>query len=89
MLRRSDQRGTLTALQALLFALLLTAITLIPFFSHHAGLGYVCGAVFCNGLLVFCAACFLSARTRGAARRLFIASILYLPVVLGLMVFAS
>jgi protoheme IX farnesyltransferase len=88
MLRCSDTNGRVTAVQSLVFSLLLTAITLIPFFRQGAGWLYLVGTLLCNAVLLACAVGFLAARSRSAARWLFFASILYLPLVLGLMVFA-
>jgi len=42
-----------------------------------------------DGAMLFCAARFLFLRNRPSARSLFFASILYLPLILGLMVFTK
>ena len=88
MLRSGDASGLGTAIQSLLFTVGLTAITLVPVWIHAAGVGYLIGALLIDALLIVCAVRFVASRTRSAARRLFFASILYLPAVLGLMVFA-
>ena len=86
MLRRNDIGGVKTARESLLFSVGLTLVTLIPVFCKMATAFYFFGAFVCNGLLLFCAVQFLIHRNRPSARRLFFASIIYLPVLLGLMV---
>ena len=86
MLKRDDHTGFPTAITSLLFTFLLTAITLVQF---NAGLG---GSIYLGGALVFNSIFFLAAlhfcadRSRPVARRLFFTSIIYLPLILGLMV---
>jgi heme o synthase len=87
MLRRDDLSGCATAMQSLLYTVALTGITILPF-SHGTNNGvYLVGALVLDGLLLACAVQFLMQRNRPAARRLFFASILFLPLILGLMVF--
>jgi protoheme IX farnesyltransferase len=87
MLRRDDLSGCATAMQSLLYTVALTVITVLPF-SHGTNSGlYLGGALGLDALLLGCAVQFLMQRNRPAARRLFFASILYLPLILGLMVF--
>ena len=88
MLRRSDEGGWGTAVQSLFFATALTAITLIPVAVRNGGVVYLTGALAVNGLLMACAIRFLTTRSQAAARKLFFASILYLPAILGLMIYA-
>ena len=86
MLKRDDHTGFPTAITSFLFTFLLTAITLVQF---NAGLG---GSIYLGGALVFNSIFFLAAlhfcadRSRPVARRLFFTSIIYLPLILGLMV---
>ena len=89
MLRRNDIGGFLTALESLLFTIALTVVTVLPFFIHLAGNAYLVGALVCDLAIFFCAVQFLLARNRASARRLFFASIIYLPLLLGLMVFGK
>jgi protoheme IX farnesyltransferase len=89
MLKRDDHTGVPTAATAFMFTLLLTAVTMIPF---NAGLGdslYLGGALLINSLFFLAALHFFADRSRPVARRLFFASILYLPLVLALMVFTK
>ena len=87
MLRRSDSCGIQTAIQALLFSIALTGITLVPFFRGEASWVYFVGAVLIDSLLVVTSVQFLLNRNRAEARKMFFASIIYLPLILCLMVF--
>ena len=49
---------------------------------------YLWGALAIGAAFLACAGAFAWRRSVGAARRLFFASVLYLPLLLGLMVFA-
>ena len=86
MVRRNDIGGQKTARESLLFTLALTLVTVLPVAWKMASPAYLAGALLCNALLLGCAAQFLIHRNRDCARRLFFASILYLPLLLGLMV---
>jgi protoheme IX farnesyltransferase len=89
MLKRDDQTGASTAGIAFVFTLLLTAITMIPFDAGLAGSIYLGGALLINSLFFLAALHFVADRSRPVARRLFFASILYLPLILALMVFTK
>jgi protoheme IX farnesyltransferase len=89
MIKSDDLSGCATAMQSLLYTVALIVITLIPF---HAGLNnniYLGAALLLDGVMLLYAVQFLIERNRASARRLFFASILYLPVILGLMVFTK
>lgn len=86
MLHHDDVDGSHTAWRALLNAVGLMAVTLVPFATGAAGLAYLSGALLLNGLMIGTAIMFLLHRTRSSARQMFFASILYLPLILGLMV---
>jgi protoheme IX farnesyltransferase len=89
MLKRDDHTGFPTAVTAFLFTLLLTAITMIPFDSGLAGSIYLGGALLINSVFFLAALHFVADRSRPVARRLFFASIIYLPLILALMVFTK
>ncbi len=89
MLKRDDISGLITALTSLLFALALGAICVVPFLAETHGRIYLAGALLLNAVLLYYAMQFLLDRNRITARRLFFTSILYLPVILGLMVFTK
>ena len=81
-----DASGVLTARQIVWFCLALVPTTLLPTTVGLAGGAYAaCAVLLGAGFLVFGAAVALH-RTRTAARRLFLASVLYLPLLLTLMV---
>jgi len=89
MLRRDDVSGSKTAFQSLLYTAALIIITLVP---YHAGMNneiYLGGALLLDGVMLLFAVQFLVERERASARRLFFASILFLPLILGLMVFTK
>jgi protoheme IX farnesyltransferase len=86
MLRRDDFSGSSTALEALGFTFALVAITMIPFWSGLLTDSYLSGALLLDAAMCGCAVRFLVERTREAARMLFFASIIFLPLILGLMV---
>lgn len=89
MITGNDPEGTVTSRQALLYSLCLLIITLLPgligfnsplcFFS-----ALILGTTFCGFAMRFALS-----RDRSAARQLFFCSILYLPLLLGVMVATS
>ncbi len=86
MLPQWDRGGTWTAIQSLLYSVALLGISVVPYFTGQAGVVYLIGAVLSAVMMVVCSVYFLVNRTRGSARILFFSSIIYLPVILGLMV---
>jgi heme o synthase len=89
MLKRDDETGVATAVTSFVFTLLLTFTTLVQFNAGLAGSVYLGGALLINSLFAMAAAHFVVDRSRPVARRLFFASIMYLPFILGLMVFTK
>jgi protoheme IX farnesyltransferase len=86
MLRRHDLTGIKAATESLLCAIALTVVTLLPAFLGMAHPVYVAVALACDAWLLTCAGLFFSRRNKASARRLFLASILYLPMVMALLV---
>lgn len=86
MLRRDDSSGSATAMEALGFTIALVAITMIPFWSGLLSEAYLSGALMLDAAMTGAAIWFLTERTRTSARALFFASIIFLPLILGLMV---
>jgi protoheme IX farnesyltransferase len=86
MLRRDDATGSSTAFEALGFTFALVAVTLVPYWSGMLSDAYLGGALLLDAGMVGCALRFLMERSRPAARTLFFASIIFLPLLLGLMV---
>lgn len=85
MLSVSDPEGRRTGRQALLWAAALVPVSVAPSALGLTGTVYFVGAIALSlGFLGFAAA-FERARDRGAARRLLLVSVLYLPAILAVM----
>ncbi len=87
MLPVVDPDGQRTGRQAVSHTLGLLPVSLCPFLFHLAGPVYLCGALVLGLAYLWFALQFSRRLTVPSARRLFFASILYLPLLLGLMVF--
>jgi protoheme IX farnesyltransferase len=72
--------GKSTARQAVLFSVLLLPISLTPYFLRFSGFPYALGAAIGGLALLWLAASFATDRTNERARRLFLGSIIYLPL---------
>jgi protoheme IX farnesyltransferase len=81
-----DPSGIATAQSCVLTSLLLVPVGLLPTLTGVAGVAYASIATVAGIWMSAKAASFLRARTDLAARKLFLASLGYLPVVLGAMV---
>jgi heme o synthase len=88
MLPVVEPDGESTARQILLYSLLLIPISLIPHWLGMTGLIYVAGALLMGGLFLYSGIRVALDRTRLRARRVLLASVIYLPVLYGLMLFA-
>jgi heme o synthase len=86
MLSVSDPGGHRTGQHAVCHTLGLLPISLCPFVFGLTGAGYLAGALVLGGTFLAFAVQFARRLTPAAARKLFYVSILYLPVLLGLMV---
>lgn len=89
MLSEGDEDGAVTGRQAVIYALALLAVSLLPsvFFGYSVIFFY--GALLLGGAFVALAGNFaVSGGSVPAARALFLGSIAYLPLLLGLMVLA-
>lgn len=86
MLPVLDQTGERTGRQALSHTLGLLPISLCPFVFKLVGLLYLGGALILGIAFLYCAFQFSRELSVARARALFYASILYLPLLLGLMV---
>jgi len=85
MLPSVDPDGARTGRQAISHTMGLLMVSLVPFLLRMTGPIYVLGAVVLGGLFLAAAILFSRQLTRTRARQLFFASILYLPLLLGLM----
>ena len=86
MLTDSDPDGSMTGRQALLYSICLIVISLLPGFLGFNSPLYFYGALLLGLAFSAFAAIFLTRRDRDSARNLFFASIIYLPLLLGLLV---
>ncbi|HLB33524.1 MAG: protoheme IX farnesyltransferase [Verrucomicrobia bacterium RIFCSPHIGHO2_12_FULL_41_10] len=89
MLSVEDPEGLVTSRQALLYALGLLAVSLLPALIGMASPLYFVAAFLLGLLFVLAALFFVMHRTIKNARRLFFASIIYLPLLLGVLLFFS
>jgi len=86
MLPAVDPEGRRTGSQAISHAAALLTVSLLPFMLGMAGLAYLCSAVLLGSGFLACAVIFRRDLTGRSARRLFLASILYLPLTLVVLV---
>lgn len=87
MLPLVDRDGARTGRSAVSHTLGLLPVSLSPFVFQVSGALYLFGALLLGLVFLWCALRFARQMDRLSARRLFFASILYLPLLLGLMVF--
>lgn len=86
MLPAVDPSGRFTGRMSVVWALALLPITAAATWIGITGASFLIGSQLLGAAFAWTAWGFLRVRSRGAARRLFFASILYLPVLMGLMV---
>lgn len=86
MLSRNDPDGFATARQSFLYCLCLLVVSLLPALFFFNSVWYFAGALLLGGGFAVMALRFLFRRDRNGARRLFFASIIYLPLLLALLV---
>jgi protoheme IX farnesyltransferase len=86
MLPVVEPEGRITARQIVIFSILTFITSLFPFFLGLSGFAYLTGAIVLG--ILFCWSSIRAAKTRslGETRRLFLVSVLYLPLLFGLMV---
>lgn len=82
MISRKDESGFFTAMQTVIFSILLCALVAYPLVRADMYPFYAIGAGLANILLLGSSIVFCMERSRVSARRLFFASILYLPAML-------
>jgi len=86
MLPNVDPTGRRCGWQAVVHSIALLLVSLCPFLLKMAGTGYFIGALSLGLVFVWFAVRFSNCLQVPQARRLFFASILYLPLLLGLLV---
>lgn len=86
MISKNDDSGNRSASQSVLFCFLLLFISGIPAFLQVVSSTYLAAELVLNGLFIFAAMQFLRTQKAADARRLFLASIIYLPLLLAALV---
>src|SRR5213083_357135 len=86
MISSDDRSGERSASQSVFFCILLLILGGLPAFVGIVSFAYLAIELVLGGLFIGVAMRFLRLRTREAARLLFIASIAYLPLLLGALV---
>jgi protoheme IX farnesyltransferase len=81
-------KGRFMAWQSVLPVLALLSVTSSPQLPGHSSLTYTVGAFLVDSIFVYFATQLALSRSNAAARRLLLASILYLPLIFGL-IFAT
>ncbi len=87
MLPVIDRDGEATAWHILLFAIVLIPISLLPKFWLMTGNIYLAGASVLGAVFLYSSVRAALSRTRQHARQVLLASVIYLPVLYGLMLF--
>jgi heme o synthase len=82
----TDPSGASTSAQLALSAWLLLAASLAPWWLGQAGALYLCGALLAGAALLWLSLKAAAELTPRSSRRVFLASLAYLPLVLGLLV---
>jgi protoheme IX farnesyltransferase len=85
MLPQNDAGGDATMRQIMAGALLLLPVSLLPTWLGQAGSFYLAGAVLLGLMYIYSGFRLATTRTNTRARRLVLASVVYLPLVFGLL----
>jgi protoheme IX farnesyltransferase len=85
MIPGHDLDGRFTGREVFTFTLALLPVSLIPVFVGHAGMLYMAGASLLGGFFLINTGRMACSRTNAVARRVLLASVVYLPLVLGLL----
>jgi len=89
MISSDDRTGERSASQSVFFCMLLFVVAGLPAFLGIATVFYLLAELILGAVFVAVAMRFLKTRTRVDARRLFITSIIYLPLLLGALVLSK
>ncbi|MFP5265009.1 MAG: heme o synthase [Blastocatellia bacterium] len=89
MLPVVEPEGRVTGQQVISYTLMLLPVSLLPFFVGLAGWAYLAGAVVLGLIFFYFSVRAALVRTVSQARRLLLASVLYLPALFALMVINS
>ncbi|PZR71500.1 MAG: protoheme IX farnesyltransferase [Chthoniobacterales bacterium] len=86
MISKGDDSGARSASQSVLFCILLLIISGVPAFLHVVNSIYLGVELILNGAFIFVAMRFLRTQQAADARKLFLTSIIYLPLLLAALV---
>lgn len=89
MLPNDDPDGIATGIQMFVHSMTLLPLSMLPFYFRMAGSLYIVGAMVLGLIYLSCSVLFLFKRNDAAARKVFLASVVYLPLLLSLMMFDS
>jgi protoheme IX farnesyltransferase len=89
MISSDDQTGERSASQSVFFCMILFVVASLPAFIRMATVFYLLAELILGGIFIAVAMRFLKTRTPSDARRLFITSIIYLPLLLGALVLSK
>jgi heme o synthase len=89
MISSDDRSGERSASQSVFFCMLLFIVAGLPAFLGIATVFYLLAELILGAVFVAVAMRFLKTRTQANARRLFITSIIYLPLLLGALVLSK
>jgi len=89
MISGDDQSGERSASQSVFFCMILFVVACLPAFLGIATVFYLLAELVLGVVFIAVAMRFLKTRTRSDARRLFITSIIYLPLLLGALVLSK
>jgi protoheme IX farnesyltransferase len=86
MLTVVDPTGRRAGVQAVVAALALLPVSLLPVIDSLAGPVYITGALLLGGVYLYCSLRFFRERSDRSARQLLRASLVYLPAIMGLFI---
>jgi protoheme IX farnesyltransferase len=89
MISSEDRTGERSASQSVFFCMILFIVAGLPAFLGIATVFYLLAELILGAVFLAAAMRFLKTRTRSDARRLFITSIIYLPLLLGALVLSK
>jgi protoheme IX farnesyltransferase len=89
MISSDDPTGERSASQSVFFCMLLLIIAGLPAYLGIATVFYLLAELILGGVFLAAAMRFLKTRTKSDARRLFLTSIIYLPLLLGALVLSK
>lgn len=89
MISSDDPTGARSASQSVFFCMILFIVAALPAFIRMATVFYLLVAWILGGVFIAMAMRFLKTRARSDARRLFLTSIIYLPLLLGALVLSK